>query len=439
MRSRILVVLSCACAIGLAQDQFSLGTINVPAPSSGSPSVEINTSGPPLSNAVLNDPANWQVFVSDNVKSAIPLLNFTPLWNAATGKVKITFDPAPLAGHDPRTFAWSIYFKGVVPNLTASRDKPKPPSSSLLGAAKGKDDADLYLFGSYLAGVSTKPIYVIDAKLNWIVAIRKGKPDPVTGKRIETGWSAGVTSALSSTTDTKAPVSRSKVDPDSITAALSLHYLWTPKRPPIDPSNPDMGAASGSHAVSSIDFQLLPVGGEFSRKYPASDFLTKGYVTLNLAPGKIHENWWVFLYPSVGYEIGKNLNQPGIIDKQPVNLSGWNGIYRAVFITKGGLYALKAKPKDGDVYRFTLDALYQPRIPFAAEPFVDSEYVAGKLASVTSMRKNTRHEVELGVNWNFSQFVALRLQYKYGALPPLFEFVDHQVTVGLTLKAKHNQ
>jgi hypothetical protein len=34
---------------------------------------------------------------------------------------------------------------------------------------------------------------------------------------------------------------------------------------------------------------------------------------------------------------------------------------------------------------------------------------------------------------------AVRLQYKYGALPPLFEFVDHQVTVGLTLKAKHNQ
>ena len=437
MRSKILPVLLCACSAALAQDKFSLDSVALPKPVPGTTFLDVNTSGPPLGTAILNDPANWQVFASDTDKSVIPVPNITPKWNPGTGKVTITFDPAPLAGRDPRLFGWTVYFKGVVPNLTASKDKPKP--SSLLGAAKGKDDADLYLFGSYLAGVSTKPIYVIDAKLNWMTPIRKGKPDAVTGKRIETRWSAGVTSTFSSNTDTKAPVNRSKVDPDSIMGALSIDYLWTPKRPHDDSVQPDTGTTEGNHLLSSIDFNFLPVSGEFSRKYPASDFLTKGYVTLNLAPKELYKDWWVFLYPSAGYEIGKNLNQPGSIDKQPVDLSGWNGIRRAVFITKGGLYALKAKPKDGDLYRVTLDGTYQPRIPFAREPFVDSEYVAGKLASVTRLRKNTRHEVETGVNWNFSQFVALRLQYKYGALPTLFEFVDHQVTVGLTLKAKHNQ
>jgi hypothetical protein len=139
----------------------------------------------------------------------------------------------------------------------------------------------------------------------------------------------------------------------------------------------------------------------------------------------------------VGYEAGHNLNKPSVLFKQPVDLGDWKTIARAVFITRGELYGLKAKPKDGDLYRFTIDAAYQPRVPFTPEPFVTSEFVAGKRTSVTRMRKNTRHEVEAGVNYNFSTLFGVRLQYKYGALPPLFEFVDHQVTVGLTLKTVH--
>jgi hypothetical protein len=102
--------------------------------------------------------------------------------------VRLTFDLAQLGGRDPRVFVWNVVYKGAVPNLTAKRDQPK--KTDALGAAKGKDDADLYLFGSYLAGFSIKPIYVIEAKLNWALEIPKGTPDPVTKKKPGTGWFA---------------------------------------------------------------------------------------------------------------------------------------------------------------------------------------------------------------------------------------------------------
>jgi hypothetical protein len=243
-----------------------------------------------------------------------------------------------------------------------------------------------------------------------------------------------VKSSISTNTDTKAPNDRTEVDPDAIDGSLSIEHIWTPKRPPIDPDQPV--AATPRHVLQGIDFDIRPLGGEFARKYPASNLMTKGYANLVLAPWKVGKDLWAALYPSAGYEIGSNLNQPSILFKQPVDLSGWNGIARAVFITKGELYGLQAKPKDGSIYRFTLDAAYQPRIPFLREHFVTSEFVAGKRVSVTQLRKNNRHKDEEGLNWNFNKFLALRVQYRYGALPPLFEFVDHQATVGLTFKAK---
>lgn len=432
MHFRLFVVFIAACGLR-AQDRFALGNINVP-PLGGGSFLEVDTSGSPPDTGTLQNVSNWQVFASSADSSMIPILKFSVEWHASTLKLRINYDASQIDARDPRSLAWTVLFQGVQPNLTASRERPKPPTH--FTPAKGKDDADIYLFGSYLAGVSTKPIYVIDAKFNWMWEIKK---HPVAGetKAIPTGWFMGVKSSISSNTDTKAPVDRSKVDPDAVDGSLSVEHIWTPRRPPIDADHPDPQTGGKRHAISGIDIDFRPIAGEFSRKYPASDLLTKGYFTLLLAPKRVGTDTWIALYPSVGYEAGHNLNKPSVLFKQPVNLSDWKTIARAVFIMRGELYGLKAKPKDGDLYRFTIDAAYQPRVPFTPEPFVTSEFVAGKRTSVTRMRKNTRHEVEAGVNYNFSTLFGVRLQYKYGALPPLFEFVDHQVTVGLTLKTVH--
>jgi hypothetical protein len=67
---------------------------------------------------------------------------------------------------------------------------------------------------------------------------------------------------------------------------------------------------------------------------------------------------------------------------------------------------------------------------------VDSTTGKPARQKVVSMRQNTRHNVSADINWNATKLLGLQLGYKFGSLPPLFEFVDHQVTIGLVFKAK---
>jgi hypothetical protein len=258
MPSKILTLFFCTTAFISAQGKFGLDSVVVPRPAAGlRVFIEVNTSGTPPATSLLEDPSNWLVFASETDNSVIPVVGFTPSWISSTGKVRITFDLTQLGGRDPRIFGWNVMYKGTVPNLTANRERPK--KQDLPTAAKGKDDADIYLFGSYLAGFSTKPIYVIDAKLNWLIEITKGTPDPVTKKKPGTGWFAGVKSSISTNTDTKAPVDRTKVDPDAIDGSMSIEHMWTPKRPLINPDQPTVDTSR--HVLQGIDFDIRPLAG----------------------------------------------------------------------------------------------------------------------------------------------------------------------------------
>ena len=47
-----------------------------------------------------------------------------------------------------------------------------------------------------------------------------------------------------------------------------------------------------------------------------------------------------------------------------------------------------------------------------------------------------RHHIDGVILWNLSDFVGIQAKYTYGALPPLFQACAHQVTFGITFKAK---
>jgi hypothetical protein len=61
--------------------------------------------------------------------------------------------------------------------------------------------------------------------------------------------------------------------------------------------------------------------------------------------------------------------------------------------------------------------------------------VDGKRALVTSVRRNIRELAEAELDWNLLKYTSLSIKYKYGAEPPLFPLVDHQMMVGVTVKA----
>ncbi len=280
-------------------------------------------------------------------------------------------------------------------------------------AAKDKKDATVYLFGSALYGVSTKPIYIVDWKLDkrWEI-LRSGQG---------TGWFAGVKSTFATNAGAEPPSDRTMVDPDSITGAASFDRMR-------------------GKGKTRFLYEFLPVGGEFTRKHPSSNFISAVSARWTPSPwgaGKFKRTF----YPMVGMEGGHNLNRPQMLFKRSVDLSGYGPIARIATGTNGALYLVHTKDqqKKGNLYRIVVDGSYITRILLADEPFVRAEHVLDDRGDVsrqkvTAIRRNARHSIETGVTWSLNEFLGIRVQYRYGSLPPLFEFVNHQVTVGLTFK-----
>ena len=311
-------------------------------------------------------------------------------WDAKSRTIAVTFDPADLAGMTFAKLSWTATFNNQYQATKAAPNANSPP--------KGKDDADLYVFGSYLAGVGTKPLYSIDAKLNWVPEIREG-------------YFFGIESAVLVNSGVSAPVNRTRVDPDSLSAGLSFQ-----------------------HRFDELVLDFNPVKGEFSRKFPASDVVSTAALKWARLPNLFKGGAFVF-YPSAGYEVGSNLNKPALLFKEPVNLSGYNTIARGVLGAHAALLFLKKSESTDAPYRLSIQADYTGRVLFEPEPFVTSGYLNGVLANLTSVRSNTRHYLEAGVLYNINDLLAVEIKYRYGSLPPLFEFVDHQVTIGITLKS----
>src|SRR5436309_2320767 len=111
--------------------------------------------------------------------------------------------------------------------------------------AKDRNDADVYVSGSFLAGQGTKPLYTADIKLNLL------RPLP----RRLTKW--GLNAEMLTNTGTEIPVSRTEADPDSIKGSLTF-----------------TGVRPLNGVFNGLFWALKPAGGEFTRKHPLSNFTT---------------------------------------------------------------------------------------------------------------------------------------------------------------------
>ena len=373
-------------------DLFKFTGLTVTGETRNTGTVFIGASGDAPSN--LADKTLWSLVVSDGDKihQSIPVAS--AVWDAATNTITLAFAPSALGALDPLKVAWTATFSNLL-QVTS-----EPRSSSFFSKADGKDDADLYLFGSFLAGYSTKPLYTIDAKVSWAPEIRSS------------GYMLGVIGTLSTNADASPPVDRSRVDPDSITAALVLR-----------------------HRIRQFSFDLHPLEGQFSRQYPASDLITSGTVKW-VAPAIKRQTRAVVFYPFIGYELGKNLNKPGILFSQPVDLGKYDNIERLLLGAHGAFLLFKKTVPAESPYRLVVQSDYTARALFSAEPYVTSGYSDAGRVSIVRVRGNTRHYLECGVTFNVSDFFGIEAKYKFGSLPPLFESVEHQVVVGLTFKAK---
>jgi hypothetical protein len=421
MRAILLGLIFGACC-GAAP--FQLLTVNPPVKGCGARCVlNVVTAGVPAglngrtAEQVLSSKETWQVRVFQKQEKEMVAIPFqiSDAKASATGigtsvAVDLAFAETELGGADPRSLRWSVLYQGsgdfqlasIDPQVTAPAKPGGGPAqkNKILAAAESRDKADLYFSGNILAGVATKPIYTLDAKVNFAPPLNWH------------GVHAGVYGEVQSNPNSTPPNDKSEVDPDSIRAYATINGLW-----------------------KNMYWDVRPAGGEFSRKYPASSFVP----TLNAAwwrqATQVPGGWFV-IYPSLAVELGVNLNKPAILFQNAVDLSRYNNIRRVVPGVNASyfLWGTQDKPKA------TITGTYQARLLLTDEPFTQLAYYRDSTGivqrgKVVQMRDNARHWVDASATWTLNDYFGLTAEYKYGSLPPLFELTQHQVTFGLVYKA----
>lgn len=355
--------------------------------------------------------ANWKVSAVDpKTKQALPV----PVEPKTQGVItELFFDWASISSKDPKSLNWTVAYVGEKGLSLATHDSEQAPG---LKPAKDRADADLYAAGTFVAGQGTKPLYIADIKVN-ILKTLPGKTTRV-----------GVSAEMLTNTGTEVPVNRSEVDPDSIKGALTLQGLHAP-------DHLFLGLFNG------LFWDLRPVAGEFARKYPESNITTEGALRFTLKPIKFlpkkKDSGFFWFNPKVGYEIGHNLNKPRQLFKRPVDLQNYNAIARALVGADAGYVIFGS----GDDPKVQVTASYQGRILFADEPFTTVQDVPNaqgvvQRTKVVDMRSNMRHFTKNAIVWNATKLIGFTIEHRYGSLPPLFERVRNQFTLGFVFKAK---
>lgn len=361
--------------------------------------VYVSTTGTPPPEAVLRDKANWRLNVTDaDGGQEIALEDVRWQEEPGTDMVSLVFPRTAAGTRDLSKAGWRVLYLGGL-NLTASL---KAPTAEGLKAAKGKDDAAIYAFGSVLVGPSTKPIFVIDLKLE-------------RTKEIRNGWTRAYGFTLNTNTKAEPPADRVSIDPDAIKVLLSFSK-------PVHVGRP---------WLYGLIATVTPLQGEFTRKADVADATTAAQLQFVL-PTVRHA---LTMYPQIGYELGHAINRPEKVGDRAVDLSEWQWITRLVAGGMAQWTLFKATPTDDDWYHVTVTGSYSARFPLAPEPFVAPGLIDGKRAAVVSVGKNTRHYADASLDWNVQKFTSLSLKYKYGAQAPLFKLVDHQWILGVTFKA----
>jgi hypothetical protein len=243
-------------------DTFTLGS------ASGSVSgpdvhVRVRASGIAPAGGIVNNREYWRVQLNDssgNGKAIQPVGRAE--YSFSTGFVTLTFPASEMGPIRTSDVTWSAAFLTPDTTLTTAQTRG---GGSALQQAKSRDDADLYLSGNYIAGVGTKPIWAIDAKAGYSDAPEKVPVVNWFVKSSPANLRFGIYGEMKTNVDAQPPVERTQLDPDSILGYATLFRTTRLTATPL---------------LYGLKWEVQPVGGEFSRKYPASNLISGARVRL---------------------------------------------------------------------------------------------------------------------------------------------------------------
>jgi len=424
----------------LAADAFQLGTTLHPSPGVIPIVLDLSTTGPEPSAsdlAAYQDPANWRILMQtkptdppvslcdDRQPTGVvrkPCLSNIEL--SGTQHLLLHLTGTGLPEGDGRDHLWTVLFQppagmAALPVLASFTTPIKSVSSNPApgkSAAPAKtgyfapigsgDTPDYSLSGTFLAGGNTKPIYTLVEQASFYATKQWG----VLGL-------PGFTSAVAINQAAAPPNNRTRLDPNSISAAVSFWRL--------DP-------VSGGGLLYGLITQINPLGGEFSRSDPSANIIGGFNTTFVLQRKRLSDSAYFVLYPLAGLEGGRNLDKPASIMGTAADLSHYSGIFRGLLGSDAVFSVVNTKDKDANV--FSITGSYRMRLPAADEPRVRTVHGT----TLVDLTTRARNWIEVDINaspWSF-KYLSLNAKYQYGSLPPLFSLVDQQVSFGFTIQGK---
>ena len=253
--------------------------------------------------------------------------------------------------------------------------------------AKRREDADIFLSGAMVTARNATPIYQWDIK----VAYPKYK---------------GTVFFASPLVDF---VANKGTDANPDKAKLAAQLGWA-----IPTSTPNWNLIPEVQVISET-------GGEFDREFATKSFVQSTFARVlfrtffTSMPGERFAPLF-----DAGIDLGDNRSNK----LSPAGSGRVTRLYGAT-----SLYKELGSPK------VVLVANYQYRAPLHAEIFTH------KVRSQTTLTltRKPRHFVEIGIDYGLSPYFAFKPKYRWGALPPAYNQLDHQLSVSFEIKAQVKQ
>lgn len=371
------------------------------SPNSHQVSVLMSVPAPPIQTGAFGDQWEVQVQIADGTPVTVTVENVTIATTPAgvqTNEVILTLsDGVSLAG-------WTsvlVTYKPGGPTTYRFLGTPSDKQKTIVGA-DSKDDADVYLSGTYSPRIHSPAQYSYDIAVGYgLPYFSQAHPD----------WGR-VGFSITGTAD-----QRPNLDPDSYYAGA----LWQAY-----PVRKAFGVIQG------VVFQL-DIGGEFARK-KLGDSKTKTSNFLAPSPHfdfpiRVYSGSGVFvtMRPMVGFEYGENFQ-----NEQDPHGSGFLARWLL-----GTDIALTYKPKKRFLYSISLSSSWRGR--YLQQKEIDTTSVFNPATQdfdfTFNVTKKPRNHVQSKLDWKWTEFFGLTASHEFGAVPPIFNYVDHSVSIGFTFSA----
>jgi len=363
--------------------------------------------------AALSDPSNWQITLEGR---PVPIrrVGLNPRQRTVTISYHARYVPYEDTAEIPAG-TLVVTFRPVPPNLVISTgdSTPKPPVGGhplsrcfSFKLTDEKKKADIDITGAWQIGENAKPLYSWSVKATCPSAIGVGAKYGSIGPAF-----------------TAEASQQANADPDAMKASLAYR-----KDKPLNKVRRD-GLQFNADFLS-LEFERkiakeAVIGAEgkpTQRKYIDKNSNVMWSGNLKYVNAWRPVNWTLGLG---GFEAGRAISSTVKADSQSRERQA---VSRLVFDLDLNRPLFVAGKRVLDLHgNHTL------RLPFRPEPFQR----VGENGGEVYLTNKPRHWTVVEANWLVAKGAQLSFQYKRGSLPPSFEFVGHQLTVGMNLLLKH--